>query len=81
MPGAPGAITDIEDGYGYWVHTVAPAQIEFVGTWLSVGPDRCRPSTRCMTGWNLIGYTHFGTPTIGPWRRSIRRLLTTSASR
>ena len=67
MPGAPGSLTAIEDGYGYWVHTVAPAQIEFVGTWLSVGPN-APPEYPVHEGWNLIGYTHFGTPTMGPWQ-------------
>jgi hypothetical protein len=52
----------INDGNGYWVHTVAPATIEFIGTWLSIGPV-APPEYPVAEGWNLIGYTVWGRPT------------------
>ena len=60
----PDGVIAIADGYGYWVHTVAPARIEFIGTWLTIGIDPVSPPEYPVkAGWNLIGYTHWGTPT------------------
>jgi hypothetical protein len=68
VKGGPDGIGTIDDGKGYWVHTVAPATIEFFGTWSTIGPVS-PPEYAVGEGWNLIGYTHWGLPTDnGYWK-------------
>jgi hypothetical protein len=40
--------------------------LTIVGTWTTVGDGVTPPSYPIYDGWNLIGYTHWGRPTIWP---------------
>jgi hypothetical protein len=56
-----------EHGQGYWIKMTAPARLSFVGSWKNVG-NQSPPEYAVETGWNLIGYTPWGTPTFFPDR-------------
>jgi hypothetical protein len=59
-------LTKIVDGQGYWIKMKAPDSLTIVGTWTTVGDGVTPPSYPIYDGWNLIGYTHWGRPTIWP---------------
>jgi hypothetical protein len=55
-------LTKIVDGQGYWIKMKANDSLTIHGTW---GYWWWRsPEYPVYDGWNLIGYTHWGRPTI-----------------
>jgi hypothetical protein len=67
--GAPGdTLATIEDGKGYWIEMAAKDELTFVGTW-SDG-EMMPPTYPVYPDWNLIGYTHWGTPPLDDWWHS-----------
>jgi hypothetical protein len=63
--GPADSLTKIVDGQGYWIKMKAPDTLNVVGTWAPIG-DSVPPLPECRLpfGWNLIGYSHWGRPTI-----------------
>jgi hypothetical protein len=59
-------LTKIVDGQGYWIKMKANDSLTIVGTWTTLGDGESPPSYPVYDGWNLIGYTHWGRPTIWP---------------
>jgi hypothetical protein len=59
-------LTKIVDGQGYWIDMAANDSLTIVGTWTTIGSGVTPPSYPVYDGWNLIGYTHWGRPTIWP---------------
>jgi len=57
----PGDNMKLEHGKGYWINMAADGDLEFVGGFANVGPVT-PPSYQFFKDWNLIGYTHWGTP-------------------
>jgi hypothetical protein len=56
-------LTKIIDGQGYWVKMKVDDSLTVVGTWTTWWPPAF---PEVVEGWNLIGYTHWGRPTIWP---------------
>jgi hypothetical protein len=65
-PGPVDTLTKIVDGQGYWIKMKAPDTLTLVGTWTTLGDGEPPPPYPLHDGWNLIGYTHWGRPTIWP---------------
>jgi hypothetical protein len=68
-PGPVDTLTKIVDGQGYWVKMKANDTLIFIGTWKTLEDGETGPGWPVYPvhdGWNLIGYTYFGTPTIWP---------------
>ena len=66
VPGGPSALTTFQAGRGYWIEMAAEDDLTVVGAWKSVG-NIAPPEYSVKNAWNLIGYTHWGWPTIfGP---------------
>jgi len=63
-PGPLDTLTEIVDGQGYWIKMKANDTLTFVGTWTTLGNGATPPFYGVVDGWNLIGYTHWGRPTI-----------------
>jgi hypothetical protein len=63
---APDTLSKIVDGQGYWIKMKANDSLTIVGTWTTLGDGETPPSYPVYDGWNLIGYTHWGRPTIWP---------------
>jgi len=59
-------LTKIVAGQGYWIKMKANATLTIVGTWTTLGDSETPPNIPVYDGWNLIGYTHWGRPTIWP---------------
>jgi hypothetical protein len=59
-------LTKIVDGQGYWIKMKANDSLTIVGTWTTLGDGESPPSYPVYDGWNLIGYTHWGRPTVWP---------------
>jgi hypothetical protein len=59
-------LAKIVDGQGYWIKMKAPDTLNIVGTWTTLGDGETPPAYPVYDGWNLIGYTHWGRPTIWP---------------
>jgi hypothetical protein len=59
-------LTQIADGQGYFIKMKAPDTLNIVGTWTTLGDGETPPAYPVYDGWNLIGYTHWGRPTIWP---------------
>jgi len=59
-------LTKIVDGQGYWIKMKANDSLTIVGTWTTLGDGETPPAYPVYDGWNLIGYTHWGRPTIWP---------------
>jgi hypothetical protein len=59
-------LTKIVDGQGYWIKMKANDSLTIVGTWTTLGDSETPPSIPVYDGWNLIGYTHWGRPTVWP---------------
>jgi hypothetical protein len=63
---APDTLAKIVDGQGYWIKMKANDSLTIVGTWTTLGDGETPPAYPVYDGWNLIGYTHWGRPTIWP---------------
>jgi hypothetical protein len=59
-------LTKIVDGQGYWIKMKADDSLNIVGTWTTLGTGETPPAYPVYGGWNLIGFTHWGWPTIWP---------------
>jgi hypothetical protein len=65
VPGGPSTLTMFRDGRGYWIEMAAEDKLDFIGAWKSVGAIT-PPQYGVKVDWNLLGYTHWGRPTIFP---------------
>jgi len=64
--GPADTLTKIVDGQGYWIKMKANDSLTIVGTWTTLGDNAQPPEYTVRDGWNLIGYTHWGRPTVWP---------------
>jgi len=64
-PLVPDDLDKIEDGKGYWIFMNMEDDLTVVGTWKVIG-NNAPPQYPVFYGPNLIGYTHFGRPTLWP---------------
>jgi len=67
-PSGPSSLTTMVDGQGYWIEMATEDELTVVGTW-SWAPN-APPQYSVLSGWNQIGYTHWGRPTIFPPKTS-----------
>jgi len=52
---APGDLTEMTAGYGYWINSTGSTKIKGFGSWMKRGPFV--PQSRTLfPGWNLVGY-------------------------
>jgi len=64
--GAADTLDEIVDGRGYWIKMKARDVLTIYGTWTTIGDGETPPAYSVVDGWNMIGYTHWGRPTIWP---------------
>lgn len=62
----PSNLMEMRDGQGYWVFMKAEDVLTVVGNWKNVG-NTVPPEYPVYKSWNLIGYTHWGTPVMPPF--------------
>jgi len=67
LSAAPGTLSCLEAGKGYWLYMKSNDELTFVGTWKNVGPS-VPQEYQVFEGWNLIGYTHWGLPPVFPFQ-------------
>lgn len=83
-PAGPDGLKTIDHGKGYWVHVTQPDTLTFVGTWMDETFDtqtpQVPPQYAVGMGWNLIGYTHWGTPTDQGLTETVQSYLGTQLS-
>ena len=77
----PDGLKNVNLGQGYWIHMVAPDALTFVGTWLDLDLEPATPPEFAVNqGWNLIGYSHWGTPTDAGFDSTVQEYLGTQLS-
>ncbi len=55
-PGAPSDLTEMVDGYGYWIEMSASATLSVSGTEMPVDPFDPLPAYPVVEGYNLMGF-------------------------
>jgi len=64
--GPADTLTEIVCGQGYWIKMKANDSLSIVGTWTTLGDNPQPPELSLHDGPNLVGYCHWGRPTIWP---------------